>query len=67
MHVYLATGLSQKETEPDPEEHDIIVRNLPVSEFEEMMMKGIVRDGCTLAAWALYLMWKGRQGRLASH
>jgi len=23
--------------------------------------EGVVRDGCTLAAWALYLLWKARQ------
>jgi ADP-ribose pyrophosphatase len=61
QHVFLATGLSQAEKEPDEEEHDILVRNLPVREFEQMMLEGKVRDGCTLAAWALYLMWKARQ------
>jgi hypothetical protein len=25
-----------------------------------MMLDGMVRDGCTLAAWALYLLWKAR-------
>jgi hypothetical protein len=25
------------------------------------MIDGVVRDGCTLAAWAIYLMWKARQ------
>lgn len=66
QHVYLATGFSQKESEPDEEEHDIIVRNMPVTEFEQMMINGEVRDGCTLAAWALYLLWKARQASLAS-
>ena len=66
QHVYLATGFSQKESEPDEEEHDIIVRNMPVTEFEHMMINGEVRDGCTLAAWALYLLWKARQASLAS-
>ncbi len=61
QHVFLATGLSQEEQEPDNEEHDIVVRNLPVREFEQMMLEGKVRDGCTLAAWALYLLWKARQ------
>jgi hypothetical protein len=32
-----------------------------VEEFEEMMRNGTIRDGCTLAAWGLYLLWKGRQ------
>ena len=62
QHVFLATGLTHVEKEPDPEEHDLIVRSVPVSEFEQMMLAGEVRDGCTLAAWALYLMWKARQG-----
>jgi 8-oxo-dGTP pyrophosphatase MutT (NUDIX family) len=61
QHVFLATGLSQAEREPDEEEHDIVVRTMPVSEFEQMMVDGLVRDGCTLAAWALFLMWRARQ------
>jgi ADP-ribose pyrophosphatase len=58
QHVFLATGLTQAEKDPDEEEHDIVVRNLPVAEFEQLMLDGKVRDGCTLAAWALYLLWK---------
>lgn len=60
QHVYLATSLTHSEKEPDEEEHDIVVRNLPVAEFQQMMLDGRVRDGCTLAAWALYLLWKAR-------
>ena len=61
QHVFLATGLTHTGTEPDEEEHDIAVRDVPIREFEQMMLDGRVRDGCTLAAWALYLMWKARQ------
>jgi 8-oxo-dGTP pyrophosphatase MutT (NUDIX family) len=61
QHVFLATGLSHVEKDPDEEEHDISVRNMPVAEFEDLMRDGKVRDGCTLAAWALYLLWKGRR------
>ena len=60
QHVYLAAGLTQVEREPDPEEHDMRVRSILVTEFEQMMLDGVVRDGCTLSAWALYLMWKAR-------
>lgn len=63
QHVYLATGLTQKEKDPDEEEHDIVVRCVSVAEFEQMMLDGRVRDGCTVAAWGLYLMWKGRGAR----
>lgn len=65
QHVFLATGLTQVEKEPDEEEHDIVVRSVAVSEFEQRMLDGEVRDGCTLAAWALYLLWK-KQGLPAS-
>jgi 8-oxo-dGTP pyrophosphatase MutT (NUDIX family) len=61
QHVYLATGLTQKEKDPDDEEHDIVVHCVAVSEFEQMMLDGRVKDGCTVAAWGLYLMWKARQ------
>jgi ADP-ribose pyrophosphatase len=62
QHVYLATGLTHMEKEPDSEEHDLVVRSVSVGEFEEMMRTGEIRDGCTLAAWGLYMLWKGRQG-----
>jgi len=62
QHVFLATGLTQTEKQPDPEEHDLVVRSMPVEEFEELMLNGTVRDNSTLAAWGLYLLWKARQG-----
>jgi ADP-ribose pyrophosphatase len=61
-HVFLATGLSETEKEPDPEEHDLLVRCISVEVFEEMMLNGTIRDNCTLAAWGLYLLWQRRQG-----
>jgi 8-oxo-dGTP pyrophosphatase MutT (NUDIX family) len=62
MHIFLASGLTAKEKEPDAEEHDLVVRSVTVGEFEEMMRTGVIRDACTLATWGLYLLWKGRQG-----
>ena len=62
QHVFLATGLSEIEKEPDPEEHDLVVHSVSIAEFEEMMVSGKIRDNCTLAAWGLYLMWKARRG-----
>ena len=61
QHVYLATGLTETAKTPDAEEHDLVVRSVTVEEFEEMMRNGVIRDGCTLAAWGLYLLWKERQ------
>ena len=62
LHVFLATGLTPSEKDPDAEEHDLVIRSLTVAEFEQMMLDGTVRDGCTLSAWGLYLLWKARQG-----
>ncbi len=61
QHVFLATRLTQMETDRDEEEHDLLVRRVPIAEFEQMMLDGVIRDGCTLAAWGLYLMVKARQ------
>jgi len=60
-HVFLATGLTEAEKDPDPEEHDLVARSFAVEEFEEMMLNGTIRDNCTLSAWGLYLLWKARQ------
>jgi hypothetical protein len=60
--VFLATGLTATEKEPDAEEHDLVVRSFSVEQFEEMMRTGVIRDNCTLSAWALYLLWKAKQG-----
>jgi 8-oxo-dGTP pyrophosphatase MutT (NUDIX family) len=62
QHVFLATGLTATETDRDDEEHDLEVRSVSVEEFEQMMLDGLIRDNCTIAAWGLYLMWKARQG-----
>jgi ADP-ribose pyrophosphatase len=62
-HVFLASGLTEDEKEPDPEEHDLIVRSVPIEEFEAMMIDGRIRDNCTLAAWGLYLLWKKKRAQ----
>jgi 8-oxo-dGTP pyrophosphatase MutT (NUDIX family) len=61
QHVFLATGLTTTEKDPDPEEHDLVAKSVTVSEFEAMMLDGTIRDSCTLAAWGLYLLWKNRR------
>lgn len=60
-HVYLAEGFTQGETDRDPEEHDMTVHRVPVSEFEAMMLDGRVMDNCTIAAWGIYRLWRERQ------
>ena len=60
-HVYLAEGLTPGETERDPEEHDMTVHRVPVSEFESMLLDGRVMDNCTAAAWGVYCVWRKKQ------
>jgi len=60
QHVFVARELSPVDKDPDPEEHDLMMRSVPISEFEQMMLDGEIRDDCTLAAWALYLLWRRR-------
>jgi ADP-ribose pyrophosphatase len=62
LHVFVATGLMQSEKKPDAEEHDLECRPVAIADFERMMLEGVIRDECTLAAWGLYLLWKARRG-----
>jgi ADP-ribose pyrophosphatase len=62
LHVFLATGLTPTEKAPDAEEHDLVPHSVSLAEFERMMLGGTIRDGCTLSAWGLYLLWKAKQG-----
>ena len=60
MHVFVATGLTAQDATPDAEEHDIVVRNIPIAEFEQMMLDGKIRDSCTVAAWGMYQLWRSK-------
>jgi 8-oxo-dGTP pyrophosphatase MutT (NUDIX family) len=64
QHVYLATGLTQTEKEPDAEEHDLVPCSFTIAEFEQMILDGVIRDNCTVSAWGLYKLWKERQGKV---
>jgi 8-oxo-dGTP pyrophosphatase MutT (NUDIX family) len=58
--VYLATGLTPAQADPDAEEHDLTAHSVSIAEFERMMVDGVIRDNCTLSAWGLYQLWKAR-------
>ena len=58
QHAYLATGLHPGQTSFDAEEHDLTLHRVSVAEFEQKLLRGEIRDGCTLAAWGLYKVWK---------
>lgn len=57
-HVFLAEGLSKGETDRDPEEADMTVHRVPLSEFEAMLLDGRVMDNCSAAAWGVYCAWR---------
>jgi ADP-ribose pyrophosphatase len=62
QYVYLATGLTQAGTDPDPEEHDLTLHPTSIADFEQMLFDGTIQDSCTLAAWGLYKVWLEKQG-----
>lgn len=63
QHVFLATGLTQAGTDPDPEEHDLVLKTASIAEFEQMLLDGTIQDACTLGAWGLYKLWRERPER----
>ena len=63
QHVFLATGLTQEIADPDPEEHDLVVRTASVAEFERMLLDGTIQDSCTIASWGLYKLWKEQRDK----
>jgi 8-oxo-dGTP pyrophosphatase MutT (NUDIX family) len=61
QYVFLASGLTETEKTPDVEEHDLTSHCISIAEFEQRMLDGRIQDGCTLAAWGLYRLWKEQQ------
>jgi 8-oxo-dGTP pyrophosphatase MutT (NUDIX family) len=67
QHVFLATGLTLKERDPDDEEHDLIIHTRTLEEFEQMIVDGGIHDASTVAAWGLYLSWKKQRDGAGSN
>ena len=67
QHVFLATGLTLKERDPDDEEHDLIIHTRTLEEFEQMIVDGTIHDASTVAAWGLYLSWKKQRDGAGSN
>jgi len=61
QHVFLAEELMMGEADPDTEENDLVVKRVSVAEFEQMVLDGVIVDNCSVAAWGLYLLWRGRR------
>lgn len=52
-HVFLASSLSQQETEREITEQDMICRSFPLAEFERMIRDGVIHEALTIAAFGL--------------
>jgi ADP-ribose pyrophosphatase len=55
-HIFLATELSQGETDREATELDMICRSFPLSEFEAMIRDGTVCESMTISAFGLLRM-----------
>jgi len=64
-HVFLAEGLRRGDTDPDPEETDLVLHRVKVADFEGMLLDGTIVDNCTAAAWGVYIIWRERRGVLS--
>ncbi len=53
MHVFLATGLTQRDAQPEHEEQDLIRASFNWSQFHRMVEEGEISDAQTLAALSL--------------
>lgn len=53
LHVFVATGLTQGEASPEPEEQDIVRGCFTWNEFHSMVESGEIADAQSLAALAL--------------
>jgi 8-oxo-dGDP phosphatase len=57
---FLATGLTQGEADPEPEEYGIRAEWVPRARFEQMVQERRIVDDSTLAAYALLLLAERR-------
>ncbi len=55
-HVYLATGLTSGKNKLDPEEEDLITQKFTLTEFEQMILNGEIKDATTVNAYGLIKM-----------
>lgn len=52
-HVFLATGLTEGETDHEDSEEGMEVRKVTANEFKTMIAEGIITDGPTIAAFGI--------------
>ncbi|OEF24128.1 NUDIX domain-containing protein [Vibrio rumoiensis] len=52
-HIYLATGLTQQTTQLDCEEEGLVAKKIPLSEFEQRIISGEIKDATSVNAYGL--------------
>ncbi|WP_287023630.1 NUDIX hydrolase [Vibrio sp.] len=52
-HIYLATDLTQTERNLDPEEEGLVAKKIPITEFEQKIISGEIKDASTVNAYGL--------------
>ena len=57
QHIFVAEDLSPGPHQRDHEEADMEIVRIPITEFEEKLRTGQIRDVCTIAAWGSYRLW----------
>ena len=40
-----------------------MLHRVPVADFESMLLDGSIVDNCSMAAWAIYLLWRARNAK----
>lgn len=58
FHIFRATELTQGEQSLEIEEQDLVVKHMPIVEFEEHIRTGKIKDAGTISAWHLMMMKK---------
>lgn len=56
FHIFRATELTQGEQSLEMEEQDLIVKRMPIPEFEQLIRRGEIKDAGTISAWHLLTM-----------
>ncbi len=52
-HIFLATGLTYAQAEPEAEEEGLVSAVFDLSQLEEMITNGTIKDATTLCAYSL--------------
>jgi len=56
FHIFRATGLTAGDPAPDKEEQDLVVKRVPIAEFQRLIQSGQIKDAASISAWALWMM-----------